>query len=185
MPAPLFTDTTERGRLEQSLKRANETLRRLNQCQGQFAFAAAHDMREPVPLHAHSGWKRSLMTFCDSLVSLNRKGFVPTDTQWINTRCSARSDRTCQSCFSTQWRGFTSRQLCRSSIGLRSISGKLKISRQTQSSTAPQTGHPKAMASDWRSAARSWKTTEVVSGSSQSQAARIEVLLHDSTCKSP
>jgi signal transduction histidine kinase len=43
-----FTDITEQRRLEQSLKRANETLRRLNAHLEQFAYAAAHDMREPL-----------------------------------------------------------------------------------------------------------------------------------------
>ena len=43
-----FTDITERRQLEQSLKRANETLRRVNQHLEQFAYAAAHDMREPL-----------------------------------------------------------------------------------------------------------------------------------------
>jgi signal transduction histidine kinase len=43
-----FTDITERRRLEQSLKTANESLRRLNQHLEQFAYAAAHDMREPL-----------------------------------------------------------------------------------------------------------------------------------------
>jgi light-regulated signal transduction histidine kinase (bacteriophytochrome) len=43
-----FTDVTEGRRLEQSLKRANDSLRRLNQHLEQFAYAAAHDMREPL-----------------------------------------------------------------------------------------------------------------------------------------
>jgi signal transduction histidine kinase len=43
-----FTDVSERRRLEQSLERANESLRRLNRDLEQFAWAAAHDMREPL-----------------------------------------------------------------------------------------------------------------------------------------
>jgi signal transduction histidine kinase len=43
-----FTDITERRRLEQSLKSANESLRRLNQHLERFAYAAAHDLREPL-----------------------------------------------------------------------------------------------------------------------------------------
>jgi light-regulated signal transduction histidine kinase (bacteriophytochrome) len=43
-----FTDISERRRLEQSLKNAYESLRRLNQHLEQFAYAAAHDMREPL-----------------------------------------------------------------------------------------------------------------------------------------
>ena len=83
--------------------------------------------------HARTGsvtCSQRMETLVDDLLRFTRvvepQGFVPTDTQWINTRCSARSDRTCQSCFSAHWRGFTSRQLCRSSIGFRSMSGDLK-----------------------------------------------------------
>jgi light-regulated signal transduction histidine kinase (bacteriophytochrome) len=43
-----FTDITERRRLEQSLKSANDSLQRLNRHLEQFAYAAAHDMREPL-----------------------------------------------------------------------------------------------------------------------------------------
>jgi PAS domain S-box-containing protein len=43
-----FTDLTERRRLEQSLQRANEMLQRVNSDLEQFAYAAAHDMREPL-----------------------------------------------------------------------------------------------------------------------------------------
>ena len=43
-----FTDISERRRLEKSLRKANDTLRRLNQHLEQFAYAAAHDMREPL-----------------------------------------------------------------------------------------------------------------------------------------
>jgi signal transduction histidine kinase len=43
-----FTDITDRRRLERSLTRANETLRRLNHHLEQFAYAAAHDLREPL-----------------------------------------------------------------------------------------------------------------------------------------
>ena len=43
-----FTDLTERRRLEQSLQRANEMLQRVNADLEQFAYAAAHDMREPL-----------------------------------------------------------------------------------------------------------------------------------------
>jgi signal transduction histidine kinase len=43
-----FTDLTERRRLEQSLRRANEMLQRVNTDLEQFAYAAAHDLREPL-----------------------------------------------------------------------------------------------------------------------------------------
>lgn len=43
-----FTDLTERRRLEHSLQRANEMLQRVNSDLEQFAYAAAHDMREPL-----------------------------------------------------------------------------------------------------------------------------------------
>jgi signal transduction histidine kinase len=43
-----FTDLTERRRLEQSLHRANEMLQRVNFDLEQFAYAAAHDLREPL-----------------------------------------------------------------------------------------------------------------------------------------
>ena len=43
-----FTDLTERRRLEQSLQRANDMLKRVNADLEQFAYAAAHDMREPL-----------------------------------------------------------------------------------------------------------------------------------------
>lgn len=43
-----FTDLTERRRLEQSLQRANEMLQRVNTDLEQFAYAAAHDLREPL-----------------------------------------------------------------------------------------------------------------------------------------
>ncbi|MEP6537217.1 MAG: ATP-binding protein [Bryobacteraceae bacterium] len=43
-----FTDLTERKRLEQSLELANEKLRRVNADLEQFAFAAAHDLTEPL-----------------------------------------------------------------------------------------------------------------------------------------
>jgi signal transduction histidine kinase len=43
-----FTDLTERRRLEQSLQRANEMLQRVNSDLEQFAYAAAHDLREPL-----------------------------------------------------------------------------------------------------------------------------------------
>ena len=43
-----FTDLTERRRLEQSLRRANEMLHRVNTDLEQFAYAAAHDLREPL-----------------------------------------------------------------------------------------------------------------------------------------
>ena len=43
-----FTDLTERNRLEHSLKRANEMLQRVNSDLEQFAYAAAHDLREPL-----------------------------------------------------------------------------------------------------------------------------------------
>jgi signal transduction histidine kinase len=43
-----FTDLTERRRLEQSLRRANEMLQRVNSDLEQFAYAAAHDLREPL-----------------------------------------------------------------------------------------------------------------------------------------
>jgi PAS domain S-box-containing protein len=44
----VFTDLTERKRLEQSLRRANEMLQRVNADLEQFAYAAAHDLREPL-----------------------------------------------------------------------------------------------------------------------------------------
>ncbi|HYI92972.1 MAG TPA: histidine kinase dimerization/phospho-acceptor domain-containing protein [Bryobacteraceae bacterium] len=43
-----FTDLTEPRRLEQSLQRANEMLHRVSADLEQFAYAAAHDMREPL-----------------------------------------------------------------------------------------------------------------------------------------
>lgn len=43
-----FTDLTERRHLEQSLRRANEALHRINADLEQFAYAAAHDLREPL-----------------------------------------------------------------------------------------------------------------------------------------
>ena len=43
-----FTDLTERKKLEQSLQRANEMLQRVNSDLEQFAYAAAHDLREPL-----------------------------------------------------------------------------------------------------------------------------------------
>jgi signal transduction histidine kinase len=43
-----FTDLTDRRRLEQSLRRANEMLQRVNTDLEQFAYAAAHDLREPL-----------------------------------------------------------------------------------------------------------------------------------------
>lgn len=43
-----FTDITERRELEQSLRHANEKLQRVNNDLEQFAYAAAHDLREPL-----------------------------------------------------------------------------------------------------------------------------------------
>lgn len=43
-----FTDLTERRRLEQSLQHANGMLQRVNSDLEQFAYAAAHDLREPL-----------------------------------------------------------------------------------------------------------------------------------------
>ena len=43
-----FTDLTERRRLEQNLRRTNDVLLRLNEDLEQFAYAAAHDLREPL-----------------------------------------------------------------------------------------------------------------------------------------
>jgi signal transduction histidine kinase len=43
-----FTDLTERRRLEQSLRRANDLLHRVNNDLEHFAYAAAHDLREPL-----------------------------------------------------------------------------------------------------------------------------------------
>ena len=43
-----FTDVTDRRALEAALGRTNETLRSMNAALEQFAWAAAHDLREPL-----------------------------------------------------------------------------------------------------------------------------------------
>jgi light-regulated signal transduction histidine kinase (bacteriophytochrome) len=43
-----FTDLTDRRRLEQSLRRANDLLHRVSSDLEHFAYAAAHDLREPL-----------------------------------------------------------------------------------------------------------------------------------------